>query len=258
MRRSPSSRKLWTVTALVVFLFFIDVVSHGTVRNLVRQGAGAVSHSVTSVFDAVGGRALFSSRAALEAQNAALSQQVADLQARVGYAAVLETENDNLRALTQLAQTTHGLTAPVVSSVISSPYGTFLIGAGAQDGVRAGDVVLAAAASPQDGFIVGVLSDVGAHTSTVEELFAPHAAINASLKAGAIVLSGSGGGNAHGILPRDTPVQTGDAVFVPQYNDRVAGIVGAVASTSASATEDIYVSLPVNLGALQFVYVVTS
>jgi cell shape-determining protein MreC len=249
---------LWAATVFVIFLFCADWLSGGALRHVVRGAAETVSRPVFAVAHGIASSGFFSSRASLAAQNDALSQQIAQLQERAAYDAVLQSENDQLRSLSHLAQTPHGLTAPVISSVIASPYGTFLIGAGATDGVRAGDAVMSAQASGEGGFVIGEVSDVGAHTATVREVLAADAAVNIIVSGSPATLQGSGGGNGHLSLPRGARVAEGDAVIAPQLGGRAIGIVGSVASSSASAKEDVYVRVPVNLGALQFVYVVTS
>ena len=250
--KSPNTR-LWAATLLVVFLFVVDLFSGGKIHNELRAGAAYGSNALSQTGSAITGSGFFSSRASLEAQNRALLDQVALYEERAAGFEALRSENDQLRALTHLAQTVQGVTAPIVSSVISSPYGTFLIGAGAADGVAKGSLVLTSG-----GFVVGTVSDVGTHTSTVLETFAPGTSLKAIIRGTAVSVAGSGEGNAQASVPRGVPIAVGDAVISPEMGERPLGIVGGVASSSAQATQDIYIRLPVNLGGLQFVYVLSS
>ena len=251
-QREGNRRRLIVATVLVAFLFAADLVSGGALRHLVRSAAATLSRSVSTVVGNIAGSGLFTSRASLEAQNQALANELSSLRQRGAAFSALEAENQQLRGLARLAQTSPGVTAPVVSSVISSPYGTFLIGAGTSDGVHTGGLVLTAG-----GFVVGKISDAGAHVSTVSEIFSPNTSFNALIAGTPTIVTGSGGGNAHAELPRGAHVEVGDTVVSPELGQRQVGVVGAVASSSAQATQDVYMSLPVSLGSLQFVYVVS-
>jgi cell shape-determining protein MreC len=251
-RPNNSRRSLWAATALVVFILVIDIFSGGKVRNEARAVGSFFSFALFHAASSVGGSGFFSSRASLEAQNRALVSQVNLYEERAAGFAVLQTENEQLRALTHLAQTTPGISAPVVSSVISSPYGTFLIGAGTGDGIVRGSEVLTSG-----GFVVGTVSDVGAHTSTVSETFAPGASVKAVIRGTPVSIAGSGGGNAQTSVPRNVLVLSGDSVISPELGQRPIGVVGEVSSSTAQASQTIYIRLPVSLGALQFVYVVS-
>ena len=256
-RNNDARRPLIAVTALVIFLFFADLLSGGALRHAVRSGAASVSRVVTGTSSNIRASGLFATRASLEAQNLVLSQEVATLQQRAAAYTVVESENTQLRALANLPQRPSGITAPVVSSVIASPYGTFLIGAGSGDGVQSGALVLASD-NGEDAFVIGTVTDVGTHTSTVQETFAPGATVNTIIAGSAVSLSGSGGGNASASVPRGMQVAVGDAVVSPQLGARAVGIVGNIASSSASATQQLSIRVPVNIGGLEFVYVVSS
>lgn len=250
-RRSERHGRLWAATALVVFLFAVDLLSGGRVRGLVRGGAAALSQVSRGAISSITGSGFFSGRRSLETQNRTLTAQLAQYQEKAAHADVLQAENDQLRALVRLAETTSGITAPIVSSTISSPYGTFLIGAGASDGVMRGALVLTAG-----GFVVGEVTNADAHLSTVTEVLSPTASLNVVVHGTPATLSGSGGGNGHISLPRGAVVSVNDVVLAPELGSRVVGIVGEVASSTAQATQDVYVRLPVALSELQFVYVV--
>jgi cell shape-determining protein MreC len=253
MRPRTRSRKLLIATILVLVIFGIDLITGGIVRSTVRSLGAGVSSLGRSATNTIFGGGFFSSRASLSAENRALGEQLAQYQERAAAFDALRSENDQLRELSHLAAQRSGLTAPVVSSVISSPYGTFLIGAGSQDGIARGSIVLTSG-----GFAIGQVSDVGAHVSTVTEIFAPDASVSAIIAGSPAALTGSGGGNAHASLPREALVQVGSAVYSPQFGERPVGVVGEIASSSASASQDIYIRLPINIGALQYVYVVSS
>jgi rod shape-determining protein MreC len=252
--RGTHSRKksrLVATTILVVVLFLIDVISGGKLRASVRVFGSMISTWSGQAGATFTGSGFFTSRAALESQNRTLSEQVAQLQGRAAALSAVQEENDQLRAIVHLAAKSPGVTAPVVSSLEASPYGTFLIGAGSQDGIAVGNLVLS-----EDGFVIGRVNDTSARQSLVSELFAPNATVSATVNAVPISLSGQGGGNARANVLRSAAIAIGDIAIAPGLGERPVGIVGQVASSSASASQDVYVRTPLNLSSLQFVYVV--
>lgn len=248
--RRNSSRALLVATLLVILIFAFDMVSGGVVRHAVQRFGAGVSQTASAAATSVASTGLFASRAALEAQNAALSQEVASYKAQAAYTQVLLDENTQLSAIAHLAAQDPGTTAPIVSSVISSPYGTFLIGAGSAEGVVRGAIAL----SP-GGFVLGQVVDTGAHTATVSEVFAPTAVTDVTIHGSAAELTGEGG-DALAKMPRDSVVAIGDSVYVPTLGARPAGIVGSIASSSSSAWQSVYVGLPESISSMQYVYVV--
>ncbi len=252
-RRNESRRRLWAATALVIFLFLVDIFSGGRIRAEVRALGSTFSRWGNAVASSITGSGFFSSRASLAAQNQSLRDELSQYQEEAAARTATEQENAQLRDLVHLAQAVPGITAPIVSSVSASPYGTFLIGAGEAEGIVRGEVVLTAS-----GFVVGRVSDTASHTAMVSEILAPGAALYAVIGASTVSLQGEGGGNGHANAPRALSIHTGDPVTAPEFGARPIGVVGEVASSSASASQDIYVRIPVNLESLQFVYVVAS
>ena len=253
-RRVRNSRKrLIAVTLVVVIVFLADIVSGGKIRAGLRGTYSGVANVGGRMGSAIKGSGIFSTRAGLEAEVASLKEQLAQYEERAaGYGALVQ-ENDQLRAIARIAGDQEGVTAPVISSDRSSPYGTFLIGAGSADGITKGSLVVT-----PGGFVAGRVSDTGPHTALVSEVFAPDASIDAIIAGTPVALEGRGGENAEGKVPRGIVIPLGSPVVAPAFGNRPVGIVGHVASSSASATEDLLIRLPVNLSALQFVYVISN
>ena len=246
--------RLLVITTLVVFLFALDILTGGSIRHLLRGGVVVMAEWSGRVGASIKGSGLLATRASLEAKNRVLSEQLTQYEERAGGFEALRTENEELRALVHLIESlpsgTEGMTAPVVSSIRSSPYGTFLIGAGDSDGIARGSLVLTSG-----GFGVGTVTDTGAHTAVVTEVFAPSATIEAIVGSASISAAGSGGGNARASVPRALSITVGQPVVAPAFGQRPIGIVGNVASSSASASQDVSIVLPVNLASLKYVYI---
>ena len=244
-------RALLILTTLIIALLLIDAISGGGIRHPVRTLAARIWQGIEAVRGTVAESGFFSSRRVLARENAALRQELALSREDAAAYAVLRVENRELRAHLSLSEREGGAPAPIVSSVISSPYGTFLIGIGAAS-VREGDLALTA-----DGFVVGTVSDPGERVSTVRESLAPGSTLEALIGASPARVEGRGGGNARASLPRAATVTVGDAVTVPAYGGRAVGVVGAVESSPAAADQTVYIHLPISLGALRYVLVST-
>ena len=225
--------------------------SGGALRALSRSVSARLWSASAYVRGAVSNSGFLSSRASLAAENATLRGTLAQYQEDAAGYQVLKQENDSLRSMLHLAQTERGITAPVISSVISSPYGTFLVGAGTADSVAVGSLVVT-----EGGFVAGTVSETSARSSLVTELFAGGSSVNVLVAGAPAEALGRGGGNARISLPRDVLVQNGDPVTAPSLGGRAVGVVGKVISDPGNALQTVYVILPVNLSALAYVYVV--
>ncbi len=235
----------------------IDVLSGGYVRKHVRAGASVVSLWGNGFGSTVLNSGIFSSRRMLVDQNRSLSEKLAQLEEGAQSSEALKRENEELRALMNIAHGTtstgvvSGITAPIVSSVRSSPYGTFLIGAGSVDGIATGSYVITAG-----GVVVGLVGDIGARTSIVTEIFAPWLSEEGVINGAVVVVKGSGGGNAYAKVPRGLLVRVGDPVISPRFGSRTIGFVGKVSSSAASPVQDVYIRIPVNFSSQRYVYII--
>lgn len=249
-RQNNARKRLLFATAVVIVLYVIDAASGGSVRALARVAGSALWKWGVSAAQIASGSGYFSSRRALESENAMLKEQLARLEERSAAYQVLLSENNALRDMLRISSE-KGVTAPITSSFRASPYGTFQIGAGSSDGIAAGDIVL----SPEH-FVIGRVIETSAHSALARSLFAPGVSTDALIEKVGVTVEGQGGENARASMARDATVAEGDAVISPIFGGRAIGIVGAVLEDSARAEKKIYIRLPVNLSALQFVYLV--
>jgi cell shape-determining protein MreC len=226
--------------------------------NLATGGkVAALTRDLVSPISALGGRiagaltenGFFSSRRSLEAEISVLQSEVQQQQLQAAAFEALQQQNAALSQLEHLAATTKGLAAPVTSSVISSPYGTFTIGAGSADNVSSGSLVLTAG-----GFVIGKVVQVQAHQSLVDQLFGPGVQTPVTID-GASVLATGQGGTAIAEVPHGVTVSENDPVVAPEYGGRSIGVVQHVDSNPANAQSAVYIALPVSLSSLQYVYV---
>jgi cell shape-determining protein MreC len=244
-------RRLWYASVLVLVLFAGDVLSGGGLRAFAQQTMASVWSVSARVRSGIFDSGYFRTRSSLSRENALLREQLASYTERAASATALRADNAALRGLLHLAEGEEGITAPIVSSVRSSPYGTFLVGAGKNDAVAPGALVVT-----EGGFVVGQVTDVRDSVSLVTELFAGGVRVDAAIGNALAPAEGRGGGNARLSLPRALPVAEGDAVTSPELGGRPIGIVGKVETDASSAEQTVFVHLPINLSALRYVYVV--
>ena len=244
-------RRLLFATLFVIVVFIADVATAGSVRGFVRAGAAALWQGTTRVRAGIFESGYFSTRNSLAKANSALREELAQYKEKAAGYDVLTSENAQLRSMLQLSHKERGITAPIVSSLRSSPYGTFTIGAGTSDAVVKGDIVLT-----EGGFVVGVVSDVQMRTTQARAVLSSGRVTDAIIGGSAVVVTGDGGGNAHAEIPRGIEVRERESVFAPEFGSRPIGIVGKVISSPTSAEQTIYIHLPLNFDAMRYVYIV--
>lgn len=249
--KKTGNRRLFYATILAVVLFFADFVSGGSLRSLVHMTSGYLYSVGTSLKEDITQSGIVTSRASLTWANKSLQSQLDKYQEDEAAYMVLLVENKELRSIVHLATTTPGVTAPITSSFYASPYSTFLIGAGSADKIEVGNLVVTSG-----GFVLGKVSSVETHQSTVSELFAPHTTLSATLDTTNVTVTGWGGGNARTTVPHGVSVAVGDPVIVPSFGGRSVGTVGKVIADPASAETQVFIYLPVNRSGLHFVYVI--
>ncbi len=256
---SDSGRKgrrgLLIATVLVAILFVADGLSGGNIRTLIRSGAATLWSTVTHTGETITGSGMFATRRALESENAALRKDLTEVQLRAAAFEFLRSENESLRGIVQIVEDSDGITVPIVSSLRSSPYGTFLIGAGTESGLNEGDLVMIGdSAAP---FAIGRIETLDERISVVKELFAPDKTIEGVVGGVSVIFDGRGGGQARGEAPRDADVQVGDVVVSAAVRGRAIGVVGKVEEDSGGASKKLYANIPVSMFDIRFVYVVT-
>ncbi|MDB5187999.1 MAG: hypothetical protein JWO50_519 [Candidatus Kaiserbacteria bacterium] len=194
---------------------------------------------------------MWSSRATLQAENIQLRAQLATLQAHDILFESLVQENQQYAQALHIASSSIRVGAHIISSPSSSPYGSINIDTGASQGVEVGDIVLT-----PDSFVVGTVSEVTPYAAMVDLALAPRRIVSAVVNGIPLTLTGRGGSNGSGIIPRGSVVHTGDIVTVPEFGGRAVGVVNSVRADSASADSLIYVAAPFNISATMVVVVV--
>jgi cell shape-determining protein MreC len=237
------------IALVAAFVFGIDRISGGAVHGYARQGGSMVWSVASAAGSMVTGSGVLSAKRSLIEENTQLKEEIAKRDENALRYAALADENASLRELLELSSE-EGVTAPVLSSFESSPYGTFRIGGGAAAGIEEGSIVLTSG-----GFVLGSVTFVSPRTATVEAFFAPGKELEMQVNSIPFMVDGRGGGNARGEIPRDAKVAENDVVIIPAFGGRTAGIVGKIESASSSAYTTLYIRIPRNLDSLRYVHV---
>lgn len=168
---------------------------------------------------------------------------------------LLYRENLDLKARLGRDAASHRVLAAVLQAPPAAAYDTFIIDAGRNAGLAAGQRVFAAGS-----VAVGTVVEVYATTARVSLYSSPGATYAASIvgatgSAVPVSVVGQGGGSFTAQVPAGTDVSVGDPVVFAGVADTLTSVVSAVDQKPGSSFADLYMHLPVNLFALRWVEV---
>ncbi|MEK7598995.1 MAG: rod shape-determining protein MreC [Patescibacteria group bacterium] len=193
-----------------------------------------------------------SSGAKLAAQNKELAGRVEDLEAK------LAAINFQSRREELLAGVASNAAGAVWAGIILAPpglaYDQLIIDKGIEDGVAAGNMVLAG-----KNIILGYVEETFDSTSRVILLSSFGREQNLFLeKAGSAMLAvGKGANQLEASLPRDFPVETGENLFTLTEPPYLAGLVEKIDSGPSSPVKKLKIRQPFNLNNLRSVNILT-
>jgi cell shape-determining protein MreC len=188
------------------------------------------------------------SQGSAAAQTASTTAALADRQ-------TLYQENLQLKAMLGRNAAVSQVLAAVLERPPQTPYDSLVIDAGTAEGANVSDWVAAAG-----GAVIGAIAEAGAHTSQVELLSAPGAQYQGILSADdgssvPVTLSGQGGGSLTAQVPDGTSVKVGDSIAIPGVAEGIEATVSAVLQGEGQSFITLYLELPANPEALQYVLV---
>ena len=242
-------RRLVIATVAVVVIFILDTLTGGTLRGFVQRSAAAVWQGIGTGVHALDYGGWLASRSALARDNANLRAQLAIAQDKIGGYQALHEQYTELEATVNMAgQDAMGVVAHISSPLSLTPNDTFIVDRGARDNVQIGYI-----AESDAGFVIGSVVSVMPDTALVRKVLSSGVSLRSTVDKNSVMLTMKSG-SAYGHLSHDATVAAGDAVFAPDFGNRPIGVVVSTHSASSSAYTDIYVDLPTNPSALQFIY----
>ncbi len=177
-----------------------------------------------------------------------LRAEVAQLQARVADRDALYQENVALKETLNRAAGRNIILAGILQRPPLTPYDTFIIDAGQEEGVLVGSYVSLGGSA-----LVGTVTEVHKSTAQVTLYSAPGSVHQALLMVGEestpISIEGQGGGSLRAEVPAGTGAMEGDVVILPDVGMGLTAVVRHVERVSSESFETIYFSLPGNLNA---------
>jgi cell shape-determining protein MreC len=230
-----------------------------------------LSNGITAIF------AQLESKASLEASNTALIKQNTFFNLVVEERDYYQNQDAHLETiLGEIASSSNAKLASAGGSLIAagiiskpgfSPYDSMVIAAGTNEGIQAGDIVLADTATT-----IGSVSSVSADTATVVAFSSPGQTTNVLIGSSSVEVAanGLGGGTLEVHLPRTTDVSVGDIVTLaatpvahshtPAKNplNTLGDIIGRVSVATATPAEpfqDVLFTSPVNINELSTVLI---
>lgn len=196
------------------------------------------------------------SKQALITENVALREEASSLRRQTFQTKLLERENVELKALLgrKDAQKGNDILSAVLRGTDTTPYDLFVIDAGTDDGIAAGDLVTV------DGDVaIGSVREVFASTATVLLFSAPREKtpimIGTASSTVPAIAQGQGGGTFLALVPREVLVAQGDPVSLSTLDTTFFAYVEKVEIDPADSFARVYFKNPVNANTLRFVTV---
>ncbi len=166
----------------------------------------------------------------LESQNAIIAQ--------------LQKENAELKEFNGRKDQKDVVVAYVLKKPPFTAYDSLIIDVGSKNNVKIGNKVYAPAS-----ILVGEILQVSNSTSKVKlySSYGEKYEVFIGDKNIQVTATGRGGGSFEAVVPRDTKVNEGDAVTIPNISNAVFGIVNKIIADPARAFSTILFSQPINI-----------
>src|SRR3989344_2868843 len=171
------------------------------------------------------------------------------LQSRLDY---LTEENAILKNALNHTMSTTSRMVNILSSLYSSPYDTFVIDEGSDEGLLVGDKVITL-----EGVILGELIEVYPSVAKVSLYSTVGRELEVLLDNTIRVrVKGIGNQNFFADLPQGIPVSTSSTLSFPGDGEYMLATVGYIKNNVGDAFQKVYARSPVNVHHVKFVYVI--
>ena len=182
-----------------------------------------------------------------------LKKQVQALNLELNDKNLLVLENNQLKEILGRNSGRSTILGVVLSKPAMTPYDTFVIDVGSNQGIKLDDLVLAGSSTA-----VGKISEVNANISKVIAFSSPNFKYpifigEKNIQAEAI---GQGNGNYKVVLPEGSEVKIGDNIIIPSINPTVFGVVERIVQSDQPSFINVLFKSPISLNSLYYVEVV--
>jgi rod shape-determining protein MreC len=196
----------------------------------------------------------FRGTTALSKENESLREKIILLSAENADRNLLAEENAMLKEGFGRTDEEKIVYAIVLKKPPFSPFDTFILDAGTDQGIAVGNTVVVKSLA------IGTIVEVGSTYSKAELYSSPGKIFDGRLSSEGITLQaiGEGGGVFSAMLPIGTPVSEGDALVLPAITSKVFGIVEKVQDLPIEGFKKVLFNLPINPAEVGSVGVVIS
>ncbi|MFA6273463.1 MAG: rod shape-determining protein MreC [Candidatus Paceibacterota bacterium] len=195
----------------------------------------------------------FSNNTILLKENAALKNELERKNLTLASLEDLVVENQEFKELGGRQLDQIFILATILNRPPVSPYDTFLVDVGSEDGITIGNIVLV-----EKNSAIGEVSSVTKNNSIISLYSTPdrETLVAVGLERVEAPARGRGGGNFGLRLPKGVPVEINDAIVLPNINHRLLGLVSKIDTSPNDPFQTILFNLPINLNNLRFVMIV--
>lgn len=182
------------------------------------------------------------------------AQLIAELQAKIESHALVEREHATLLAELGATPPSEVLLGHVLTLPPQSFYDTLIIDMGSQQGVHVGKKVYAG-----NQILLGEVVEVNARTSKIKLFSSPNQKYDVIIGVASSTVrataTGRGGGMFEALVPRESRVEVGNMVTVPELSTVEYGKVVHILTDPARAFDSVLFQSPIPLQSLRRVYV---
>ncbi|MEK7614052.1 MAG: rod shape-determining protein MreC [Patescibacteria group bacterium] len=217
-------------------------------QNLAASVFGAGTVAEESVKK--GALAAFSFKKSLVSENEILKAKINEYEAKILERDALSAENSELKALLGRGDKEKIILANILAKPNQSPYDTLVLDIGSDNGISAGNLVLA-----YGSVVIGEIRETTANVSKAV-LFSSYGEEHRGILSGKnipVKLLGRGGGNFMAEFPRGVLIEKEDIVISLGISPHVFGSVESVFSDPRDPYQSVLVRSPVNIYELRFV-----
>lgn len=249
----------WLVVFFVIFLgltifsnavnYNISAFSLAFSRPLFRAGNYLEELRNKNIF-------LLKSKQKLLNENSDLKERNIELEGKFVLYELLKKENEELKNFLSQNQEKKFVFAAIISRPPQSPYDTFLVDAGSENGLRSGMMV-----KVHDNILIGYVVDVFAKTSKIKLVSYPGEELSVIIQpigggqSIPVAAAGMGGGNMEIKLPNSIQVNSGDQVITEGTFPLLLGFVEKVEVNLSDPFQKIMFRTPVNFQELKSVMI---
>ncbi len=265
-----TKRKKFLVIIIGIFILLILFYFQTGIFRGLSSASQTIFHPVLVLGNNIGEkfssiRYLFKYKSSLVTENENLKSQILESQAdRANYSSIVDENNKLKEILGRKNEKIEIILAAILSKPNQSVYGTLLIDAGTNLGIKIGNVVFALGNVPigriaevfDDSSKVILFTNPGEKTDVV--ISSKPAQLDDTSRLGGDVFMqvvGRGGGNFEMILPRDFTLEKGTVVHLPGLTPYILGIIETIISDPRDSFQKALLVSPVNVQELKFVEV---